>query len=76
MAAFEVGDRVAWDHEEATKHADGSIVREDAFKANAPAARFGAVLAVANDEGTWFDVKLDDGTDITLTADELVKVAQ
>lgn len=76
MAAFNEGDRVAWDHQYATDHAEGSIVREEAVRAKAPEARFGTVLGVANEPETYFSVKLDDVEEpIVLTVDELVKVS-
>lgn len=74
-AAFAKGDRVAWSHMVAVQHAPGSIVYASTMTALAPDVKFGTVKAVANDEGTWFDVLIDDAKEpITLTADELVKV--
>jgi hypothetical protein len=70
MPSFSPGDRVAWDHAEATKHAEGSIIREEAIP---PTAEIGEVVEVANDEGTHFTVKFADG-EKTLTEDELVRV--
>lgn len=75
VAAFAVGDRVAWSHAYATDHAMGSIVKTDVVGAKDPTATYGTVTAIANDEGTYFDVEFDDGEAMTLTEDELVKVA-
>lgn len=77
-APFAKGDRIAWDHTFATQHAPGSIIRSEAIDGQAPEAQLGKVVKVANDEGTYFEVQLDDakkGETVTLTADELVKVA-
>ncbi len=75
MAAFAVGDRVAWDHLYSTDHAAGSIIREEAVKAKAPSAKLGTVLKVANESGTHLEVQLDDESDsVVLTEDELVRV--
>jgi hypothetical protein len=70
MAAFSPGDRVAWDHQLATQHAAGSIIRIDAA-----GGEFGVVKEVANEEGTWFLVEFDEGEKV-LTADELVRVGE
>jgi hypothetical protein len=74
-AAFRKGDRVAWSHEEATKHARGSVLLASALPQS---ARLGVVQSVENDAGTYFKVKFDDKGkpgELVLTADELVKVA-
>jgi hypothetical protein len=64
--AFQPGDRVAWDHIEATKHAEGSIIREEAL----PDAQFGEVKEV---NGSLVMVAFPDGWK-ELTAEELVRV--
>ena len=75
MAAFDVGDRVAWDHLYSTDHAAGSVIREEAVKAKAPGAQIGTVTSVANEAGTHFEVVLDGESDSkVLTEDELVRV--
>lgn len=72
---FDSGDRVAWDHQYATQHASGSIIRTEAVAAQAPGAQFGTVQGTANDEGTWFTVQLDGESEPrVLTGDEIVKV--
>lgn len=75
MAAFESGDRVAWDHLYSTDHAAGSVIREEAVRAKAPEAKLGTVLGVANDVGTHFEVQIDGESDsVVLTDEELVRV--
>lgn len=90
--AFSVGDKIAWSHETATMFAQGAVLTKDAVVAlsrdpEAETPRFGEVIAIMNEEGTAFEVRLDDigkdekahgfdGPSVrTLTADELVKVA-
>ncbi len=76
MAAFSVGDRVAWDHLYSTDHAVGSVIREEAVRAKAPGAKIGTVVAVANEPGTHFEVGFEDEPETrVLTEDELVRVA-
>lgn len=86
MAAFKKGDRVAWHHSFAAVHAAGSIVRAAAVPTldkNHPlhgepgTGQFGTVAAVANEEGTWFEVQLDgEKKPRVLTAEELVAVKE
>lgn len=71
---FEVGDEVAWSPDYATQHARGSVGLRTAVEANAPDAKFGKVTGIGNDEGTYFDVEFEDGSTMTLTHHELVKV--
>jgi hypothetical protein len=73
MAAFKKGDKVAWDHEFSTPHAEGSIIRPDAVP---DGVKIGVVEGAANDEGTYFSVKFSGrkSADV-LTHEELVKVA-
>lgn len=76
MAAFSAGDKVAWSHSVATQHGEGSISLVGAVLANDPAAKIGTVKGVANTEKTYFKVDFGKhGGVMTLTADELVKVA-
>lgn len=80
MSAFEKGDRVAWSHEEATKHADGSILRASVLgdPGDEPGSgQRGNIVDAANEEGTWWEVQLD-GDDETriLTSDELVRIVE
>ncbi len=75
MAAFDVGDRVAWDHVYSTDHAPGSIIREEAVTAKAPESQLGTVVKVANDAGTHYEVAIDGEPETwVLTEDELVKL--
>lgn len=76
MADFAVGDRVYWSHNFSTMHGAGSVVTADAAVAfGTPDDKFGTIVAVANDEGTYFEVKFeDDSENMVLTNDELVKV--
>jgi hypothetical protein len=73
VAAFKVGDRVAWAPTYAAQFAPGAVLTEEAVLAYAPDAELGKVKKVANDEGTYFDVVFGKETR-TLTEDELVKV--
>jgi hypothetical protein len=69
---FSVGNEVAWSHEHGALHAAGSILRKDALPAGTP---IGVVTAIANEEGTWFEVTFPDTSVRTLTNEELVRVA-
>jgi hypothetical protein len=66
--AFKPGDRVAWQHEFASQHGAGSIVRAEAVpqlpddhpdKGKPGTGQFGTIVAQANDAGTWWEVQLD-----------------
>lgn len=70
---FAKQDRVLWSHSEATKHATGSILRGSVAESVGDGL-LGTVLDVANDEGTYFTVELDDGRTLDLTSEEIVKV--
>lgn len=84
MSTFNEGDRVAWSHGFSTQHAPGSIVHASAVPTldeqhplygEPGSGQLGTVLGVANDEGTYYEVQLDDSKDsVVLTEDELVKV--
>lgn len=83
MPAFKEGDLVLWSHAEATKHADGSVVRASFVGSLAVEAHphpchgtVGRVAGAANEQGTWFDVDFGDGNVVTLTSDELVRVEE
>jgi hypothetical protein len=76
MAYFNKGDRVAWSQSVATSQAEGSIMLADAVSSADPDAKYGKVTGVANDEKTYFTVKLDGyDNEKTLTHEELVKVS-
>jgi hypothetical protein len=73
MAAFSKGDKVAWHQEFSSQHAVGSIIRADAVPDD---AKVGEVKAIANEEGTYFEVAFEGHkNNLVLTEDELVKVS-
>jgi len=74
MTAFKKGDTVAWSPTWATLHGHGSVLKRDAVEAMAADAKFGKVVAPANEPKTHFQVELENGDTMTLTEDELVKV--
>jgi len=76
MSLFEKGDLVGWSHREATKHAPGSILYASVLgePGDEPGSgQRGTIVGPANEQETWWDVKLD-GDTLTLTGDELVKL--
>jgi hypothetical protein len=68
---MKTGDRVAWSHQVYMHHPE-SVIYADAAPAGSV---FGTITGVANTEGTWFEVALDDDRAMVLTADELVRIA-
>lgn len=87
---FEPGQRVAWSHAEATKHAAGSVLRASALPPETPC---GTVVGAANEAGTWWVVAFAGAharhpavrkaaathpgrNTLVLTGDELVRIAE
>lgn len=74
-AVFAAGDRVSWSHDN-TVFASQTVLR-GAHGAPPPGYNvvpLGTIVAAANEAGSWFEVRLDNGATRVLTADELVKV--
>lgn len=87
---FAIGDRVAWSHQLAPQHAEGSLLK---YAALPPGTPVGTVIGPANEAGSWFEVLIDtehqahpavlgasethpDPEILVLTEDELLRVAE
>jgi hypothetical protein len=69
------GTHVLWSHVIAPDHSEKSVlVLTEGLVGKDPDCRLGTIVAVANEEGTYFNVELDSGITRVLTNDELVEV--
>lgn len=72
---FNKGDRVAVSHN-LSAYASETVLRDDSLGVvGDPNLKTGVVQGAANDEKTYYDVKIDGGDTVTVTFEELVKVA-